>query len=186
MKRMPERLGNACNDQALDSRRFFLKSADQPARVHLPQVDVDRGNVHFAKAVERTFCVESITCASLAVPGFAQPIDPPGLEPVPEPQNEVVFVFLVAGARLPRTRRASAQARIASKSARSASDKRLTCAASPLEARSFGIELMVVFPECQERGGNRLTSWRLREAGSARTASNNSPSTRPATGPPAS
>jgi hypothetical protein len=54
--------------------------------------------MHFAKAVTRTVRVELIRSASLAIPRFAQSIDPIGREPAAVSQNEVVFVVaMVAG-----------------------------------------------------------------------------------------
>ena len=68
--------------------------------------------MHFAKALERTFCLESITWTSLAIPRFAQPIDPPGLEPVPVTQNEFVFLIGFSAAGVPALWRAIESAQV--------------------------------------------------------------------------
>ncbi len=99
LKRLPERLGNTGRDQPLDRRRFLPQRPDQPARVHMPEWGLDRRDMHLAKPVDRPGCRHPIPRLLPAVPGFAQPMHPARLEPVPEPQDEIMLPLLAGSLR---------------------------------------------------------------------------------------
>ena len=183
LQRMAERLGNTRRDQPLHCRRFFLKARTNQLGCTCASRGLDRRDMHFAKALESPEPPPSHRLPSPGGPTLRTTVDPAGLEPVPVPQNEIVFPFHAGSVRPP----ALVVPTLASPAGAPVGFRQTAGCNRLAIAGSIGLEKMLIGNFLSPQSGrNRLTSWTLREPGSATTSSKNSPLTRPPGGSPSS